>query len=345
MRGLRSVGLLGAAGVIACAVAACGAGSATQGSPAASPPTTTLPVVTVVAGSAAGGTFSTLGSVERVSVLAVAPGRLAPRLLADGMLGPGSLQIGFRQFGSGPDLLLITGEHGSLTSWDPQLLLELGSSYRVTVLDLPGIGYSEPSPHAETVPSLADLTAGLIWSLGLSQPTVLGWGFGGEIAMSLVERHPGLVWRLVLADTTAGGPRSFRPAAAVSRLLASPSATMPEISRLFFPATASAARVSWLDDLGQITPDDVTAPAVEAQGALVAKTYRDSVVAHDLGRIGIPTLIFAGSNDAIMPLANARELARRIAHARLIIFSGAGYASIFQYASDFVGELTTFTGS
>jgi pimeloyl-ACP methyl ester carboxylesterase len=84
---------------------------------------------------------------------------------------------------------------------------------------------------------------------------------------------------------------------------------------------------------------------VEAQGALVAKTYRNSVVAHDLGRIGIPTLIFAGSDDAVMPLGNARELARRIAHSRLIIFSGAGYASIFQYASDFVGELTTFTSS
>ncbi len=270
MRAQRSVHVLSALAVLACAVAACG-GASTQDGTKASVSTTTLPVVTGVTGSAAGGGYAALGPVERVSVLPVAPGRVAPRLLADGTMRPGALRIAFRQFGSGPDLVLVTGEHGSLTAWDPQVLLELGAHYRVTVFDLPGIGYSEPSPRVETVSSLADLTAGLIWSLGLSQPTVVGWGFGGEVAMSLAERHPGLVWRLVLADATAGGPRFYRPAAAVSRLLASPSTTQQEIAQLFFPADEGTARLNWLSDVGQISPDDVTASAIVAQAALIAR--------------------------------------------------------------------------
>jgi hypothetical protein len=44
-------------------------------------------------------------------------------------------------------------------------------------------------------------------------------------------------------------------------------------------------------------------------------------------------------------VVNSRQLARWIAHSRLDVFSGAGYAAIFQYGSDFVAELTAFTGA
>ena len=89
--------------------------------------------------------------------------------------------------------------------------------------------------------------------------------------------------------------------------------------------------MSWLADVAQIDPDDITAPAITQQGVLVARSYRSDTVARGLGDIGIPTLIFSGSDDEVVPVANSRDLARRIAHSRLIIFSGAGYASIFQY--------------
>ena len=105
------------------------------------------------------------------------------------------------------------------------------------------------------------------------------------------------------------------------------------------------ARSNWLADIGQVSPDDITAPAIEAEGSLVAQTDRTSAVAHGLGTIGIPTLIVAGSADVVVPATNSRQLSRAIAHSRLVIFSGAGYASIFQYSSEFVSELTIFTNS
>ncbi len=57
---------------------------------------------------------------------------------------------------------------------------------------------------------LADMTAGLSLTVGLSDPIVLGWGMGGQIALSLAERHPGLIASLILVDTSAGGPGSVR---------------------------------------------------------------------------------------------------------------------------------------
>ena len=54
------------------------------------------------------------------------------------------------------------------------------------------------------------MTAGLVLTLGLSDPTVLGWGLGGEIALSLAKRHPGIVSSLVLVDTSVGGAGACR---------------------------------------------------------------------------------------------------------------------------------------
>ena len=50
--------------------------------------------------------------------------------------------IAYQSFGSGPDLLLIVGQDGTLSWWDPALLKDLSSHYSVTVFDLPAAGYS-----------------------------------------------------------------------------------------------------------------------------------------------------------------------------------------------------------
>jgi pimeloyl-ACP methyl ester carboxylesterase len=115
--------------------------------------------------------------------------------------------IAYERFGSGPDILLVPGQDGALSWWDPALLSDLSSHYTVTVFDLPGAGYSGPATAPLSLGWLADMTAGLVLTLGLSDPTVLGWGLGGQIAMSLAERHPGIASSLVLVDTSVGRSR------------------------------------------------------------------------------------------------------------------------------------------
>ena len=74
-----------------------------------------------------------------------------------------------------------------------------------TVFDLPDVGYSGSTTAPLSLAGLADMTAGLALTIGLSDPVVLGWGLGGQIALSLVERHPGFAASLILVDTSAGG--------------------------------------------------------------------------------------------------------------------------------------------
>jgi pimeloyl-ACP methyl ester carboxylesterase len=52
-----------------------------------------------------------------------------------------------------------------------------------------------------TIPLLARDVAGLIRQLHLNRPIVTGWSMGGEIAITLAERDPGLMAGIV----TSGG--------------------------------------------------------------------------------------------------------------------------------------------
>ena len=103
--------------------------------------------------------------------------------------------------------------HGGPT-WDHSYLLpavaELADIAHVVLFDLRGCGRSSRVPPVGDLPVeqlqpelIADDTAALIRTLGDGPADVLGFSFGGRIAMRLVEQHPQVVKRLVLASTTA----------------------------------------------------------------------------------------------------------------------------------------------
>lgn len=231
-----------------------------------------------------------------------------------------------------------------MTSWDPRFLLDLAAHFTVTEFDFPDVGYSAPDAKYTSIAALADYTAGLIWALGLNRPTVLGWGLGGEVALSLVERHPGLVWRLVLADATPGGAMATQPTRAVANALASPLETPAELSYLEFPSGSESARATWLADTSKVTADVMTAAAVVHEAEVVATAFRSDVVAQHLGVVGVPTLIFQGGRDVVVPPANAYLLDALLPHPSLVVFEQAGYAALFENARSVVRDLENFTG-
>jgi pimeloyl-ACP methyl ester carboxylesterase len=306
--------------------------------------TTTLPHAVIVEGSFPQGPVSAFGPIWRVPVQPFAPGTVAPS-------GPPLLpnqevdeaRIGYRQFGNSgaPSLLLIAGEHASMTWWDPQLLNDLAGRYLVTLVDLPGVGYSS-SVSAPSVSSDADLLAGFLYALGLAQPTVLGWGLGGDVALALAERHASMIGRLVLADCSPGGSSATRPAPSVSLAFASRFSTMEQLSDQMFPPSADAARVTWLSHIAQFSPDDVVGSAVATQALLQEQVYGSSVLSDRLDKVLVPTLIVQGALDALVPADNARLLYAGIARARLKVFADAGYGAIFQDEPQFVTALENF---
>jgi pimeloyl-ACP methyl ester carboxylesterase len=345
-----------AVALTACSPAAVGHGHNPTTTASFVPPSTTpvttssLPTPQPIPGTTDGGSDAFLGAVDRVPVEPVPDGASTVTMPIPGT--PAYLALGriaYRSFGSGPALLLVMGEDGTMTWWEPTLLSSLAHHYRVVVFDLPGTGYSEPGPPgAPTIDSWADETAGLVESLGLLTPAVLGWGLGGDVALALAERHPGLAASLILADTSAGGPSATRPAAAVQRRLSSPWATAASLAAdMFGPGGVAAnatAKLGWLAAVTAAVPDDLTQSCVANETALADSVWLSSSLSAGAAGVNVPTLVVYGTADALYPPSGSSALVGMITGAQSLSIAGSGYAAMYEQPSVFITALEQFTG-
>jgi hypothetical protein len=89
------------------------------------------------------------------------------------------IRLGYRQFGQGPNLLMVTGDTAAMSLWTTYLLQPLAEHFRVTIFDNRGVGYSTDNVAVRlTVPLMARDTAGLIRALALTRVTLAGWSMG-----------------------------------------------------------------------------------------------------------------------------------------------------------------------
>jgi pimeloyl-ACP methyl ester carboxylesterase len=128
------------------------------------------------------------------------------------LVAAGDVELFVRRFGN-PGLPLLVVVHGGPT-WDHSYLLpavaELADLAHVVLFDLRGCGRSSRTPPVGNLPVaalqpdlLADDVAALIRHFGAARADVLGFSYGGGVAMRVVDQHPGLVRSLILASATA----------------------------------------------------------------------------------------------------------------------------------------------
>jgi pimeloyl-ACP methyl ester carboxylesterase len=315
-----------ALGAVACSSGGGHATSASSGKPStqATATTATTAASAIVPNSALSGPGAFLGPVRRIPV--------------DG------IRIGYRQFGSGPDLIMAMGDTGTMSDWTVNLLGQLGQHYHVTIFDNRGVGYTtDDTSVPDTIPLMADDTAGLIKALGLRHPTLLGWSMGGEIGLTVAALHPGAISALVSTGGDLGGSQAVNTPPAVAEELNSPRTTGRQMLDLLFPADATAARTAYIGQLGLIPPEKVGNETLLRQ--YQAEQAYDSFEGtwDKLPDSTIPMLITNGSLDEITPPGNASIVTRRAKHAELVLFPGAGHAMLVQDSGRFVSLVTQFT--
>ena len=109
-----------------------------------------------------------------------------------------TVPLAFREFGSGPPLLILHGLFGSAANWS-SMARRLGDRYRVLCLELRNHGNS---PHAASM-RYEDMVAdvrGFMDYHALDSTSLLGHSMGGKVAMGLALESPGRVEKLIVVD-------------------------------------------------------------------------------------------------------------------------------------------------
>ncbi len=229
----------------------------------------------------------------------------------------GSLWIAdHRRRAGSPAALFIHGAGGSHRSF-PAALRQLRSISPILV-DLPGHGASAGPGRGSIADYALDIVA-LLDALALDSAILLGHSMGGAIAQWLALEHAERVSAIMLAGTGARLP--VNPAL-ISGIVEDPRATIGQLARWMWARQASPESKRQSADIMLATD-----PAV-IQSDFIACDNFD--VSRRLAEIAVPTLILAGEQDRMTPLALSRDLSRGIKGSAFALLANAGHMMLLE---------------
>jgi pimeloyl-ACP methyl ester carboxylesterase len=252
-------------------------------------------------------------------------------------------------------LVLLHGGGSDMArlSWGPTLE-RLSPWHRVIAFDWPGYGESPLPDWPVTMRRLIDCLEGLRSALGIERMHLAGISMGGGAAVGYALEQPGHIRSLVLIDSYGLQPHA--PWHYLSGILLCAPGLVPFSWSLMRHNRHLAEQ--WLQqifhDPARITPalvDDVHAELQRPHvGTAFLSFQRDEVhftgLRSDyrarLSEILCPTLIIHGDNDPLVPLACAREAARRMPNARLEVFKDCGHWPQREHPAAFHDALGAF---
>lgn len=139
--------------------------------------------------------------------------------------------------------------------------------------------------------------------------------------------------------------RRRRPLA--SEVAAKPVNDDEDFLYMFYPETehARSAGVESQHRIGAVQLDNspgISPQAIGAQGVALAAWSRGENTWDRLAELQLPVLVASGAHDILMHPFGAYSMSQRLPHAKVVIYSDAGHAFLFQHIEDFSREVDDF---
>jgi pimeloyl-ACP methyl ester carboxylesterase len=217
-------------------------------------------------------------------------------------------------YGSGPPLLMIHGNNGSMKSFEKNVPY-FAAHYTVILADSRSQGKSLDPNHPLTFEMMADDFATLLTTLHIDSAYVIGWSDGGINALLLAIRHPEKVKRL--ASTGAN----------------------------LWP-TADAFRPGLWDDEKKDYDSGrhktyTTALEKNDRKLFLLDWQEPHITLTQLHTIQAPSLIICGDHDLIS-INHTVLIYQNIPHAQLWVVPNSGHGTLIEHTDDFNHQVNNF---
>jgi len=269
------------------------------------------------------------------------------------------------QAGAGPDLVMIHGSSANLREFTMGLAPTLTDRFRVTLVDRPGLGWSDDA--GDSPASQARLIRLACEAAGVTRPFVLGHSYGGAVALAWALQAP-VAGLLLLSGVAMPWPGGLGPwyaitSTALGRALVVPLVTayLPRrkletsIAEVFAPQKSIQGYAYGPDGQAKRIADYPLAAAVPLilrrktlaanarQVNRLLQYIREMVPNYDT--ISAPVEIIHGDTDTIVPHhIHALPLAERLPNAALTLLPGAGHMPHHTHAAEVTAGVLRLAG-
>jgi 3-oxoadipate enol-lactonase len=252
------------------------------------------------------------------------------------------IEIAYELDGDGPEtVVLVNGLADDLGTWAFQVPALLEAGYRVLRFDNRGVGATSKPAGPYSSAQLAADTKGLVDALGITGFHLMGVSMGGLIAQAYALAYPDDLRSLTLACTYAApGPFCGRMFAMWGEL--APVLGVPFVMR---DVTLWAFTLDFFRDREAELAEFETAMRyldipVHAYLAQLAVIQNHDTTA-GLAKITVPTLVLAGEQDILIPVALSRKLHEAIPGAEWHTTPG-GHACLWEFPEPFNDAFVKF---
>jgi pimeloyl-ACP methyl ester carboxylesterase len=221
--------------------------------------------------------------------------------------------------------------------WEELLLACADAGLCAAAIDAPGFGGTPPLGQPLTMDFIAGLGAAALDALGAGRAGVVGNSMGGYAAMAFMRRFPERASSLTLIATKgsadAEAARTGREEQARVALERGPRAVMDVLLPKILSGSAGAALRQRVEALAARATPQGLADAVRGMAL-----RPDSL--GEMPRWRTPSLVIAGAEDALMPLADLQAMASALPRARLEIIEGTGHLPYLERPAQVAALLT-----
>jgi pimeloyl-ACP methyl ester carboxylesterase len=245
------------------------------------------------------------------------------------------------KLGQGDPIVMVPGLAGGWKLLAP-LARSLARTNQVVLYDMRGDRDWIGSPTALDLGEYANDLAAVIEGAGLERPAVYGVSFGGAVALEDALAHPGHVSSLILQGVEAQFERTIGSHIVRWALDRYPLPADSRFINQFFnllhgkkpqpgPLVDFIAERIWKTD-----------QSVIANRLALVEQFD---VSDRLWQLDLPTMVVAGTRDAIITPARQRQLADSIAGAKFQAIEGAGHVGFLTHRKETVAAVREFVRS
>ena len=251
----------------------------------------------------------------------------------------GDLDIHYEVTGSGPWVTLSHSLAAHLGMWEPQVA-QLSQHFTVLRYDIRGHGQTQATSGPYTLTQLADDVHGLLLHLGVTRTHWIGLSLGGMIGQTLAIRHPEVLERVVIANSTGkGAPNAaqvWADRANMANTQGMEALVQPTLSRWFTdPFRAQHPEVmSTIGEMIRATPVQGYA------GCCAAIAELDTLAG--LKNLHMPSLVLVGDQDMATPPAMSEQIHQHWPGSQYAVLKDAAHLSSVEQAQAFNDAVMRF---